>query len=143
MAIFNIYLNFPGNTEQAFNFYRSVIGGDFAAVMRFKDAPGGSGEIPPALMDKIMHIALPVGNGNVLMGTDAAEGMGPKFTPGNNVHICVNPTSEDETRRLFDGLSAGGNVSVPLNQAFWGGWFGTFTDKFGINWMFNYDPKQN
>src|SRR4030081_1525998 len=107
MAFFNIYLNFPGNTEEAFNFYKSVIGGEFAAVMRFKDAPGGGEEqIPPALMDKIMHIALPVGNGNMLMGTDAAEGMGPKFTPGNNVHICVNPISEEETHRFFDGLSA-------------------------------------
>jgi PhnB protein len=147
MAAFNFYLNFPGNAEEAFNFYKSVLGGEFAAVMRFNDYPGGGendqNQIPPALMDKIMHIALPIGNGNMLMGTDAAEGMGPKFVAGNNVHICVNPISEEEARRLFNGLSAGGEVSVPLNQAFWGGLFGTFTDKFSINWMFNFDPRQN
>jgi PhnB protein len=140
MAVFNIYLNFPGNTEEAFNFYKSVLGGEFLAILRFKDAPGD--HIPPNMENKILHVALPLGNGNLLMGTDAVEGMGPKFVAGNNVHICVNPTSEEEAKRLFNGLSAGGEVSVPLNIAFWGGLFGTFTDKFGINWMFNYDPKQ-
>jgi len=141
MATFNIYLNFPGNTQEAFDFYKSVLGGEFLTVMRFRDAPD-TDKIPPALLDKIIHIALPVGKGNMLMGTDAAEGMGPKFTVGNNVHITVGPDSEEEARRLFDGLSAGGEVATPLNIAFWGGLFGAFTDKFGINWMFNYDPRQ-
>lgn len=142
MTAFNIYLNFPGTTEEAFKFYKSVFGGEFTAVMRFKDAPGpDQDKIPPALKDMIMHISLPVGNGISLMGTDAAEGMGPKFTPGNNVHIAINPDSEKEARRLFDALSAGGNVSTPLNPAFWGGLYGAFTDKFGINWMVNTDGK--
>lgn len=142
MTVFNIYLNFLGTTEAAFNFYRSVLGGEFTAVMRFKDAPGSDQDkIPAALKDKIMHIALPVGKGNMLMGTDAAEGMGPKFTPGNNVNIAINPDSDEEAKRLFNGLSAGGNVTTPLNPAFWGGLFGAFTDKFGINWMVNTEGK--
>jgi PhnB protein len=142
MAAFNIYLNFPGNTEEAFNFYRSVLGGEFATVMRFKDSPGCEG-IPAEHQNMIMHIALPIGNGNMLMGTDAVDGMGgPRLLIGNNISITVNPASEDEMNRLFNGLSAGGNVTVPLNKAFWGGTFGMFTDKFGIQWMFNYDEKQ-
>lgn len=142
MAAFNIYLNFPGNTEEAFKFYRSVLGGEFVTIMRYKDSPGCEG-MPAENQNMIMHIALPIGNGNMLMGTDSIDGMGgPKLLIGNNVSITVNPTSEDEMNRLFNGLSAGGNIMVPLNKAFWGGTFGMFTDKFGIQWMFNYDEKQ-
>ncbi|HTI93200.1 MAG TPA: VOC family protein [Puia sp.] len=142
MPAFNIYLNFPGNTEEAFNFYKSVLGGEFATIMRFKDSPGCEG-MPAEQQNGIMHIALPVGKGNMLMGTDAVDGMGPKLVVGNNVSITVNPESEAETHKLFDGLAAGGTVLVPLNKAFWGGYFGMLVDKFGIQWMFNYDEKQN
>ncbi|SRR5258708_979879 len=142
MATFNIYLNFPGNTEEAFNFYKSVLGGEFATVMRFKDAPG-SEKAPPAVQNKIMHIALPVGNGNMLMGTDEVEGMGPKSKVGNNVSIAVAPDSEAEAKKLFEGLSSGGTITVPYEKASWGDWFGMFTDKFGIQWMINYSEKQH
>jgi len=142
MAAFNIYLNFPGNTEEAFNFYKSVLGGEFATIMRFKDSPGCEG-MPSDQQNGIMHIALPIGKGNMLMGTDAVDGMGPKLVVGNNVSITVNPESEAETHKLFDGLAAGGTVLVPINKAFWGGYFGMLVDKFGIQWMFNYDEKQN
>ena len=143
MAAFNIYLNFPGNTEAAFNFYKSVLGGEFATIMRFKDSPGCEG-MPTDQQDMIMHIALPIGNGNMLMGTDSVDGMGPtRLVVGNNVSITVNPQTEAETHKLFDGLAAGGTVLVPLDKAFWGGYFGMFVDKFGIQWMFNYDEKQN
>lgn len=142
MAAFNTYLNFPGNTEEAFNFYRSVLGGEFAVVMRFKDSPGCE-QMPAEQQNGIMHIALPVGKGNMLMGTDAVDGMGPKLVIGNNLSISVSPESEAETTKIFNGLSAGGTVLVPLNKAFWGGTFGMFIDKFGIQWMINYDEKQN
>ena len=142
MAAFNIYLNFPGNTEAAFNFYKSVLGGEFATIMRFKDSQGCE-EMPSDQQNMIMHIALPVGKGNMLMGTDAVDGMGPKLVVGNNVSITVNPESEAETHKLFDGLAAGGTVLVPINKAFWGGYFGMLLDKFGVQWMFNYDEKQN
>ncbi|HXO76729.1 MAG TPA: VOC family protein [Puia sp.] len=142
MAAFNIYLNFPGNTEAAFNFYKSVLGGEFATIMRFRDTTGCEG-MPTDQQDMIMHIALPIGKGNMLMGTDSVDGMGPKLVVGNNVSITVNPETEAETNKLFDGLAAGGTVLVPLNKAFWGGYFGMLVDKFGIQWMFNYDEKQN
>src|ERR1700761_6417348 len=138
MAIFNIYLNFPGTTEEAFNFYKSVLGGEFLTIMRYKDSPEGP-RTPDHLKDKVMHIALPIGNGNTLMATDSIEGMGPKMTVGNNVSISVSPESEAETHKIFDGLSAGGTILVPLNKAFWGGLFGMFVDKYGITWMVNYD----
>jgi PhnB protein len=140
MATFNIYLNLPGTSEEAFNFYKSVLGGEFLTIMRYKDSPEGP-KTPDNLKDKIMHIALPIGKGNTLMATDSMEGMGPKMTWGNNVAISVNPESEGEARKIFDGLSAGGTVFVPLAKAFWGGLFGMFVDKFGINWMVNYDEN--
>jgi PhnB protein len=140
MASFNIYLNFPGNTEEAFNFYKSVLGGEFLTIMRYKDSPGCE-NMPPDLQDKIMHIALPVGKGNTLMGTDSVEGPGPKLVIGNNLSISVQPESEAEARQLFEGLSAGGAITVPFEKAFWGAHFGMFTDKFGVQWMVNYDEN--
>ena len=141
MAAFNFYLNFPGNTEEAFNFYKSVFGGDFLTIMRFGDNPTPM-EIPAEVKNKVMHIALPVGNGSMLMGTDAIDGFAPyAYAAGNNMHISIGPDSEQETRRIFDGLSAGGTVTMPLDQQFWG-LYGAFTDKYGINWMVNYAPPQ-
>src|SRR6267154_1105010 len=112
MKAVNPYLNFPGNTEEAFTFYKSVFGGEFAVVQRFKDTPE-AGTVPENLKDKIMHISLSIGKGNVLMATDALESMEHKVTPGTNFHLSISTDSEEETNKLFDGLSAGGKVTVP------------------------------
>ncbi len=142
MATVNPYLNFNGNTEEAFNFYKSVFGGEFITIQRFKDTPEAD-KIPEADRDKIMHIALPVGDGTILMATDALESMGHPLTVGNNFYMSVNAVSEKEADKLFKALSAGGQVTIPLEKAFWGAYFGIFTDKFGIQWMINYDYNQN
>jgi PhnB protein len=141
MATANPYLNFNGNTEDAFNFYRSVFGGEFLTIQRFKDTPEAN-RVAPSERDKIMHIALPIGKNNILMGTDALESMGHKVASGNNLHISLSTESEEETKKLFNGLSAGGTVTVPLEKQFWGATFGMFTDKFGISWMVNYQQQQ-
>ena len=143
MSVINPYLNFNGNTEEAFNFYRSVFGGEFASVMRFGEMPGCEEmQLPEEAKNKIMHVALPISGKNILMGSDSIEGMGPALNFGNNFGIAISPESKDEADRLFAGLSEGGNVTMPLADAFWGGYFGMFTDKFGINWMVNYDQNQ-
>ena len=145
MATINPYLNFAGNTEEAFNFYKSVFGGEFAALMRFGDAPGCD-EMPVAETDKgkIMHIALPVGTkGDVLMATDAVESMGQSLTEGNNFSVSFSAASREEADRIFSGLADGGEVRMPLADAFWGAYFGALKDRFGIQWMVNYDPRYN
>ena len=134
MATVNTYLNFNGNTEEAFNFYKSVFGGEFSMVQRFKDGPEGD-KIPGEDQDKIMHVALPIGS-NVLMGTDVGGGM-PPVVFGTNSSISIDPANEDEAYKLFNGLSAGGKIGMPLQKMFWGGLFGYFTDKFGVQWMLN------
>jgi len=141
MAILNTYLNFQGNTEEAFNFYKSVFGGEFSAIMHFKDMPGGD-KMAPADQDKVMHVALPVGNGNTLMGTDLLESMGHNLRLGNNYTISISPSSMDQANHFFDGLSAGGKVGAPLKKEVWGAYFGMFTDKFGVQRMVNYDDRQ-
>lgn len=141
MATVNPYLNFSGNTEEAFNFYKSVFGTEFFRVVRFKDSPGAD-KMPPEIQDKIMHISLPVGNGVILMATDTIESLGQKFIPGNNFSLSITPTSEEEALHFFNGLSAGGNIEVPFKKEFWGGFFGMFTDKFGLRWMINFEPNQ-
>lgn len=138
MATINSYLNFNGNTEEAFNFYKSVFGGEFVTLQKFKDAPDAD-KCPEGDLEKIMHVALPIGH-NVLMGTDVSERM-PKVHIGNNFAISVSPSSEEETHKIFDGLSAGGQITMPLGKMFWGALFGMFTDKFGIQWMVNYDAN--
>jgi len=142
VATMNPYLNFNGNTEEAFNFYKSVFGGEFLAVMRFNDNPAACGNIPEAEQNGIMHIALPIGNGTVLMGTDALESMGQKLTFGNNFYICLAPESKEEADKLFNGLSDGGKIETPLQDMFWGAYYGSFTDKFGVQWMVNYNQNQ-
>ncbi|MFZ1083142.1 MAG: VOC family protein [Candidatus Kryptoniota bacterium] len=142
MATFNPYLNFPGNTEEAFKFYKSVFGGDFASLLRFKDTPE-AGKVSASEKEKIMHISLPVGKGNVLMGTDALETMGHKLTAGNNFYISIEGDNIEEAKKFFNGLSIGGKVEMPLQDTFWGAYFGMVADKFGIRWMINYTyPKQ-
>lgn len=145
MARVNTYLNFPGTTEEAFNFYKSVFGGDFEGpIGRFGDVPPMEGipPMPEEVKNGVMHIALPILGGHLLMGTDALESMGFQVIKGNNVHISLEPDTRAETERLFVGLSAGGSVSQPLEDMFWGAYYGSFTDKFGINWMLNCnEPK--
>jgi PhnB protein len=140
MAQINPYLNFVGTTEDAFNFYKSVFGGEFLALVRFKDTEHGA-NMPAEDKEKIMHISLPIG-GNILMGTDALESAGHTLKVGDNISISITPQSMDEANELFDGLSAGGLIEVPMEKMFWGAWFGMFTDKFGIKWMINYDENQ-
>jgi PhnB protein len=145
MANINPYLNFNGNTEEAFNFYKSVFGGEFATLMRFKDMPDSEVcdgmKVAENELDKIMHIALPIGNGNVLMATDALESMGQKLTEGNNFSIALSADSKEHADKIFDGLSEGGKAEMPLADAFWGAYFGMLQDKFGVRWMVSYDAN--
>ena len=143
MKAINPYLNFPGNTEEAFNFYKSVLGGEFVGLTRFKDTPDTS-KLSDKEKEKLMHISLPVGNENILMATDALESMGHKVTPGTNFHLSIEAESKEEAEKIFKGLSVGGKVTMPLSDTFWGSYFGMLTDKFGIQWMVSYTyPKQS
>ena len=137
MQATNPYLNFNGNTEEAFNFYRSVFGGEFRTVMRMKDAEGMP--VPKGQEEKIMHIALPLANGSVLMGSDNCND--ETFKQGNNFYISVHSDSVEEGQKLFDALAHGGKADHPFKKEFWGDWFGNLTDKFGINWMVSYTEK--
>lgn len=141
MPKINPYLNFNGNTEEAFNFYKSVFGGEFPTVMRFKDT-AVAGDVVPEDQDKIMHIALPIGIGNMLMGTDTLESMGQKFTPGNNIHLSLSVDSREEADKIYKALSAGGKATMPLKDEFWGDYFGMLVDKFGISWMIAHSKNQ-
>lgn len=139
MTTVNPYLGFSSNCEEAFNFYKSVFGGDFLTVMRFKDMPFE--QMDKSEGEKIMHVALPIGQGTILMGSDTPASMGPTTT-GTNFSISISPDSEEEATKLFNGLSAGGQVTMPLDKAPWGAYFGMLTDKYGIQWMVNYDYNQ-
>lgn len=140
MAIVNPYLNFQDNTEEAFNFYKSIFGTEFYRVVRFKDSPMAD-QVAEADKNKIMHISLPVGNGNLLMATDMLASMGQQLKTGNNFSLSITPESEEEALKLFNGLSAGGTIEAPFKKEFWGGYFGMLLDKFGVRWMINYEPK--
>ncbi len=145
MARTSTYLNFPRNTEEAFNFYRTVFGGDFGndGIARFGDIPAMEGATPMAETDKnlVMHIELAITGGHILMGTDAPESMGFNVRMGNNVYINLEPDTRAETKRLFDALSAGGKIEMELQDMFWGAYYGSCTDKFGVQWMFNCTEK--
>ena len=141
MATINPYLNFDGNAEEAFNFYRSVFGGEFIALQRVKETPGGD-KAPANEQNRVIHVALPIGQGTVLMASDTMPSMGHKLVVGNNCHITINAESEAEAGKLFKGLSAGGTVTMPLEKAFWGAYFGMLTDRFGIQWMVSFDENQ-
>lgn len=140
MATLNPYLNFNGNTEEAFNFYRSVFGTEFVALQRYRDTSICS-QVTPADAGKIMHVALPIGKGNILMGTDALESMGQAVRTGDNFSLSLSADSQEEAERLFGALSEGGQVVMPLDKAFWGALFGLLTDRFGVQWMVVYDAK--
>ena len=141
MAQVSTYLNFQRNTEEAFNFYKSVFGGEFSGggVARFSDIPVTEGMPPLSEEDKnlIMHIELPILGGHKLMGTDAPESMGFKVNFGNNIYINLEPDTREETKRLFKALSDKGTVTMELQDMFWGALYGSCTDRFGVNWMFN------
>lgn len=142
MPIINPYLCFDGITEEVFNFYKSVFGGEFAMVMKFKDVPS---DVPmpdasEADANRIMHISYPIG-GNVLMGSDSPGHI--KMNYGNNFNISVSVESKEEADRVFNGLSAGAkHIMMPMADAFWGSYFGMFTDKYGVQWMISYDPQR-
>lgn len=140
MATINAYLTFDGTCEEAFNFYKSVFGGDFPMVGKFGDMAPQEG-MPPIsdeVKNRIMHMSLPISAETVLMGSDTMPGI-HDHQVGNNISLSINTDSREEADRVFTGLSAGGKVSMPLADTFWGAYFGMWTDKFGINWMVNYD----
>lgn len=142
MAIINPYLNFPGTCEEAFNFYKSVFGGDFAYVGRFGEMPPDPNfELPEEAKNLIMHISLPISKETVLMGSDTAGEWAPNLIVGNNMSVSITASSKEEADRLFNGLAAGGKITMPLENAFWGDYFGMLTDKFGINWMVSFNPN--
>ncbi len=141
MSRTSTYLNFPRNTEDAFNFYKTVFGTEFVdnGISRFSEIPAQEGAPSLAEADKhlVMHVELPILGGHILMGTDAPESMGFNVIMGNNVHINLEPDTKEETKKLFDALSAGGKVTMELADMFWGAYFGSCVDQFGIQWTFN------
>lgn len=142
MKALNPYLNFNGTTEEAFNFYKSIFGGEFVGgVSRFRDTPEGS-RLPEHEQDKVMHIALPIGKGNILMGTDALESMGHSVQMGNNCHLAIDTESREDADRVFNALAGGGKTTMPMQDMFWGDYFGMVTDKFGVQWMVSYSTRQ-
>ena len=145
MASTSTYLNFSRNTEEAFNYYKSVFGGDFVnPISRFSSVPAQEGQPPMPEADKnlVMHVALPITGGHLLMGTDAPESLGFKVNFGNNVYINLQPDTRKETEQLFKSLSKGGKVEMELQDMFWGDYFGSCTDRFGVQWMFNCEEKK-
>ena len=140
MAIINPYINFNGNAEEAFTFYKSVFGGEFARVARFKDMASPEFQVSEHEANKIMHIALPIGS-NMLMGNDVPESMGKTNENENRSKISINCDSKEEADRLFNGLSAGGKVEFPIGDSPCGSYFGMFRDRYGIEWMVDFDAK--
>jgi PhnB protein len=145
MAKVSTYLNFPLSTEKAFIFYKSVFGGEFQGdgIKRFSDLPQAEGmpALSEEVRDLIMHIELPILGGHILMGTDAPESMGFNVNFGNNMHINLEPDTRAETKRLYDALSAGGKITMELQDMFWGAYYGSCIDQFGVQWMFNCTGK--
>ena len=142
MALINPHINFNGNAEEAFTFYKSVFGGEFAMIMRFKDLASDHFPVADHEAEKIMHIALPIGQ-NVLMGNDAPEILGKVNENENRSKIAISAESKEEADRLFHGLSKGGVIEMPITDSPWGSYFGMFRDKYGIEWMVDFDPKYN
>jgi PhnB protein len=143
MTRLHSYLNFAGNAEEAFNFYRSVFGGEFSSVVRFKDFPMEGVSIPQEDQDKIMHIALAIGEDDILMASDTLRSLGQELMPGNNVYISVHPTSKEEADRIFKALSEGAEIEMPIADQVWGDYYGALKDKFGVMWMVNHSPPRD
>jgi PhnB protein len=144
MSKTSTYLNFTRHTEEAFNFYKSIFGGEFSSINRFGEIPPMEGmpPLPDADKNLIMHMSLPILGGHELMGTDAPESMGFKVNFGNNVYIMLQPDTRSETERLFKGLADGGKVEQELQDMFWGDYYGSLRDKFGVQWMFACSEKK-
>jgi PhnB protein len=143
MAQINPYIHFNGNAEEAFMFYKSVFGGEFSMISRFKDMAMEEHPIPENEAEKIMHIALPIGKNSVLMGSDTPAFMGKQNENENRSKICINAESKEEADHLFNGLSAGGQIEMPIADSPWGSYFGMFRDKFGFEWMVDFAPNQS
>lgn len=142
MATTNTYLNFNGTCEEAFNFYKSVFGGEFNYIGRFGEMPESDDySVPEGDKNKIMHVSLPIGT-SILMGSDIGGDWAPTFIQGNNFSVSITPESKQEADTLFNALSKGGQVTTTIHHSFWGAYFGMFTDKFGINWMVNFEEKK-
>lgn len=136
----NAYLTFDGNCEEAFNFYRSIFGGEFSYVSRFKEMPPSEHyTVTDDEKEKIMHMSLPFKDGTILMGSDASKAFGQTVTAGNNFSLSINATSIDEAKRVFFALAQDGQVTMPFDKTFWDAYYGMCIDKFGINWMVNFD----
>jgi len=142
MAHINPHINFNGNAEEAFNFYKSVFGGEFAKIMRFKELSSPEFPVAEKEANKIIHIALPIGK-NLLMANDVPEILGRTNENENRSKISISAESKEEADKLFNGLSAGGQIEMPMEKSPWGSYFGMFRDKYGIEWMVDYDPKYN
>ena len=142
MALINPHINFNGNAEEAFTFYKSVFGGEFAMIMRFKDLSNSEFPVSENEANKIMHIALPIGK-NVLMANDVPEILGRVDENKNRSKISISAESKEEADKLFNGLSVGGQIEVQIGDSPWGSYFGMFRDKYGIEWMVDFDPKFN
>jgi PhnB protein len=144
MASVNVYLTFNGNCEAAFDFYKSVFGGEFPYKGRFKDMPPQPGGNPMSAEDgeKIMHVSLPISKETMIMGSDTGGEWSSGFKQGNNFSISVNADTKEEADKIFNALAQGGQVTMPLNNTFWGDYFGMLTDQFGINWMMSFNENQ-
>lgn len=138
MATINPYLNFNGNTEDAFNFYKSVFGGEFLSILRFKETPDGK-YLSESNREKIKHISLPIGQEYILIGTDTLEYKEESQIEENHYYISIQADSKEDAARIYKELSSGGKIEMPIQDTFWNAFFGMFTDKFGIRWMINYD----
>lgn len=143
MPYINPHINFNGNAEEAFTFYKSVFGGEFTKLVRFKDIAGPDFPVSEKEENKIMHIALPIGKTNMLMANDVPEFMGRTNENENRSKIVINTESKEEADKLFNGLSAGGQVEAPIGDSPWGTWFGCFRDKYGIEWIVEFDANYN
>lgn len=137
----NPYLNFDGNAEEAFNFYKSVFGGEFQGIFRMSDAPPEA-QVKEEDKNRVMHVSLPIGDGVTLMASDTQCSSNQQLIEGNNFHISLHPDSKGEADRLFNALSAGGKVVMPIGDTFWGDYWGSLVDKFGIQWMVNYSQQR-
>jgi PhnB protein len=140
MTRLHTYLNFAGNAEEAFNFYRSVFGGEFSSVVRFKEMPMEGVSIPEADQDKILYIALPIGDDDILMASDTLRSLGQELVQGNNVYVSVHPQSKEKADEIFSALSERGEIEMPIADQVWGDYYGALRDKFGVMWMVNYGP---
>ncbi|RXK47522.1 VOC family protein [Aquirufa rosea] len=138
------YVNFPGTAEEAFLFYQSIFKTEFiGGIQRFHEMPVDPNmpPLPETVNDQVLHIELPLLGNHILMASDAPADLGFSLSQGNNMHICVNPDSREEAQRIFDGLSEGANINTPIQDMYWGAFYGTMTDRFGINWMISYQVQ--